>query len=423
MKLITLKSLFICLSLYGVSSAYCAATEESLPGIFRGDAPSSTIEISYEDLDAILKASVVVTGQSTRKAASKNIAVTGTRLVRHSKRLTENEGNRFLFESFKNEQYRGLLTEIRSSLEKVPSEVPLKLLSKSEQLAYWLNLYNVTLLDELIQIYPKKNLQDLTEGKDPLFSRKLLNVAGERLSLNDIQHNILMPKFDAELLIIYGLYQGIIGGPNIRRSAYTGENVYRALKDNAYEFVNSNRGTYGSKNDVMSVSSFYRRNERYFPYFKRDVKKHILEYLQGSRMREKLADANKISANIDNWSISDVYGTTRHFGGSINNNSAALMDSVSAVPGIPGLGGGFGVANLGLAAGYMLGRTVNFGRFTPEQAQKLKSLDESRLLNPGQVTVTDFDAQYEKLEREEQAERERQASEKKEDLEFEYDDY
>jgi len=423
MKLITLKSLFLCLPLYGASSFCNAAIEAQLPDVFRGDAPSSNIEISYQDLDAILKASVVVTGQSTRKAASKNVAVTGTRLRRHSKRLTENEGNRFLFESFKNKRYSGLLTEIRSSLEKVPSEVPLRLLSKSEQLAYWLNLYNVTLLDELTQIYPNKNLRDISEGKDPLFSRKLLNVAGENLSLNDIQHNILMPKFDGELLIIYGLYQGIIGGPNIRRSAYTGENVYRALKDNAYEFVNSNRGTYASKKDVVSVSSFYRRNERYFPHFKQDVKKHILEYLQGSRMREKLADANKVRANIDNWTISDVYGTTRHSGGSINNNSAALMDSVSAVPGIPGLGTGFGAANLGLAAGYMLARRGNFRRFTPEQAQKLKSLEESRAINRGQVAVTDFDEEYARLERKEQAECEKEASQKKEEVEFEYDDY
>jgi hypothetical protein len=58
--------------------------------------------------------------------------------------------------------------------------------------------------------------------------KKLLTVDGVALSLNDIQFNILKHNYANNPLIIYGLYQGVIGGPNIRKSAYTGATVARA---------------------------------------------------------------------------------------------------------------------------------------------------------------------------------------------------
>jgi hypothetical protein len=36
------------------------------------------------------------------------------------------------------------------------------------------------------------------------------------MSLDDIQFTILRQNYDNDPLIIYGLYQGNIGGPNIR---------------------------------------------------------------------------------------------------------------------------------------------------------------------------------------------------------------
>ena len=56
-------------------------------------------------------------------------------------------------------------------------------------------------------------------------NQEILEVQGVKLSLNDIQYSILAKKYDGDPLIIYGLYQGIIGGPNILNRAYTAKNV------------------------------------------------------------------------------------------------------------------------------------------------------------------------------------------------------
>ena len=114
-----------------------------------------------------------------------------------------------------------------------------------------------------------------------MLSKKLLTVAGMPLSLNDIQFTILKQNYDNDPLIIYGLYQGYIGGPNIRKRAYTGADVYRSLANNAIEFTNSNRGTYSKDEKVFRVSSLYERNRVYFPDFNSDLSKHLLVYLEG----------------------------------------------------------------------------------------------------------------------------------------------
>src|SRR5210317_1040037 len=117
------------------------------------------------------------------------------------------------------------LQDVRDNLEALPSEAPLQYFTRNEQLAYWLNLYNFTLLNEVIKVYPKRKLNKLLTGKNSILKEKILTVAGVPLSLNDIQYVILKNNYENNPLVMYGLYQGIIGGPNIRKSAFTGANV------------------------------------------------------------------------------------------------------------------------------------------------------------------------------------------------------
>lgn len=355
---------------------------------FEGDTPGSDYTISYDDLDALLKATVLFTANSKRGKAGKSVARTGTRLKANVDRLTINEGNRFYFEAFKdNEELRNVLSNIRSSLEAVPSEVKLSAFSKSEQLAYWLNLYNVTVLDELVKIYPLKSLEDLSSADSNFYDRKLLNVSGVALSLNDIQFKILLKKYK-DPSVLYGLYQGHIGSPSIRKHAYTGKNVYRTITNNAHEFVNSNRGTYGEVGaENFRVSAFYLRSKDYFPDFEKDLREHLLEHLSGSE-KQALEEASVLTADINNWQITDVYGTSRNYGAGLADNTAALIGAFSNNN---SRGADFGeVANLDAAAGSLQQLSTSYGRFGPAQLQRMKELDVIRLDEMGDVTVTDI---------------------------------
>jgi uncharacterized protein DUF547 len=368
------------------------ATEPAVPEPFRQFDDSSKYAINYDDLTALLKTVVVDVGRSSRRVAQPAPDVTGTRMKSKVKR-TANEGNRFYFETFENdEQARQFLRNIQDSLEQLPAEAPLEYFSRDEQLAYWLNLYNVTVLNEVIAVYPKKNLKKLFRGKNSIFSRKLLTVASVPLSLNDIQFTILKQNYDNNPLMVYGLYQGIIGGPNIRKTAYSGADVYRALENNAYEFVNSNRGTFSRDEKTFRVSSLYARNRAYFPQFDSDLPMHLLKYLEGKE-RTALQAAKKLKPDIDDWSVTDLGGSHQRIGGSFAYNRAALLDSVKST--VPADGGGVTAAAVGYGSATMASKGRRLSRFEPELLEILHELNEKRMAENQRnaaVSIEDLEA-------------------------------
>jgi len=359
------------------------AADSTIIEAFQGFDDSSRYVISYDDFTAVLKTVVVDVGRSTRKVAQANQAATGTRMKSSVKRSSANEGNRFYFETFKdNEEARQLLSDIKTSLEQLPAEVPLEYFSRNEQLAYWLNLYNVTLLNEIVDVFPKSNLKKVLVGKKSVLSKKLLEVAGIPLSLDDIQFTILSHNYDNNPLVIYGLYQGVIGGPNIRKRAYTGNDVWRALTNNAIEFVNSNRGTYSNDKNgkVFRVSSLYSRNSSSFPDFNSDLSTHLMEYVEGWE-QTMLAKATTLKPDIDDWTITSLKGGYRDLGGSMATNSAALLDAVKSTVANTNEGGG--ATSLGASVGYgsaaMTTKSQIYNRIDPDLLEHLIDLNEKRM--------------------------------------------
>ncbi|MCH9694047.1 MAG: DUF547 domain-containing protein [Gammaproteobacteria bacterium] len=316
-----------CVLLFGSNAAIAAASD--VPEPFRGFDDDSKYRFGYADLTAMLDAVVADVGRSNRMKAPQVKSQTGTRMTAKVNRATVNEGNRFYFETFENDPAnKQRLEAIQQNLENSTSEIPLEKFSRDEQLAFWLNLYNATILNEITKIYPQRNLKKALFGKNSILDKKLLTVEGVSLSLNDIQHTILKENYDRDPLVIYGLHQGIIGSPNIRRSAYTGANVYAALEENAILFINSNRGTISRNSKTFRVSSFYERNEEFFPNFTVDLSSHLLKYLDGEE-HAALQVASKIKPDINDWTVTDLGGTRREISGSFSGNSAALMGAVS----------------------------------------------------------------------------------------------
>jgi hypothetical protein len=369
----------------------CEAASSQVPEPFRGYDENSKYTINFDDLSNILRTAVVDVGMSTREKAEPGHAATGTRMKTSVKRSTINEGNRFYYETFaKNEDGRKLLLAIQTSLEQVPSEAPLKYFNRDEQLAYWLNLYNVTVLNQIIEEYPQRSLKKLAVGRKSIFSKKILTVAGIPLSLDDIEFTILKNNYDSNPLIIYGLYQGYIGGPNIRKRAYTGGDVWRALKNNAHEFINSNRGTYPKDEKTFRVSSLYERNEAFFPNFDDDLTEHLMTYIEGEE-RSELQASRFLRADIDDWTVTDLGGTYRDFGGAFADNNAALLDAVKST--VPGDNGGVMATAAGAGSTMLAASGKPLQRFDPELLTHLNIINDKREftnLKNGTVTVEEL---------------------------------
>ncbi|WP_419570630.1 hypothetical protein [Rheinheimera sp.] len=155
---------------------------------------------------------------------------------------------------------------------------------------------------------------------------------------------------------------------------------------NAFDFVNSNRGTYPAGKEFL-VANFYKRNADYFPDFKKDLSAHLKEYLSGSD-QYSLDNAKKMVAKIDDWTVTDIYGSTQNFGGSVANNNAAFLGAFTQIEGsTPET---TEIANTEFMSEMMQSRSTNYGRFSPELMLRLKELKLRNEQNRGTVTVKDL---------------------------------
>lgn len=295
---------------------------------FKGYDQSSNLRIRYDALNYLLSETVFDSGPSSRRYISRPNDRVGTKIKRANRSFTRLDGNRVFFESFLGTEI-DRLTSLREDLETIPSVVPLHEMTRNEQLAYWLNLYNITVMEQVALTYPgKRKLKKLLYGskkRSGILERKLLNIEGVSLSLNDIRYNILIPKYQTPL-VMYGLWDGVVGAPKIRPTAFNGQTVYEDLADNARSFVNSQSGVrYRSSNkNKLIVSKFYEDNRALFPDFERDLHRHLMFYAS-PRLRLEITNRQKFRFMSPDWFITDFRNAYLGVGNSANTNVATLV--------------------------------------------------------------------------------------------------
>ncbi|MDJ0643962.1 MAG: DUF547 domain-containing protein [Erythrobacter sp.] len=212
--------------------------------------------IDYQHWDEALAWFVVPMGPSIRETPGRVEPELGTRRIYGHESRYRLEGNRVAF-SYLTPGIREALTQYRQDLERVGSELDLTAIPRNEQLAFWLNLHNVAVIEALAGEYPLSEPSEREFGSNaaPLDDAKLVTIKGVELSPRDIRERIVYPNWQ-DPKVIYGFWRGVIGGPSIQRLAYTGSNVDALLSLAGEEFVNSLRGVehYGG---ALRVSRIY----------------------------------------------------------------------------------------------------------------------------------------------------------------------
>lgn len=115
--------------------------------------------------------------------------------------------------------------------------------SRQEQLAYWLNFRNILVIKGIASEAPLRDLKRLRGDADKpgsLWVRKQVVVEGVELSISDIENHIILRQFNNPD-VIYGLYQGVKGGPSLSLSPFLGQTVDADLADIGAVFVNAKR--------------------------------------------------------------------------------------------------------------------------------------------------------------------------------------
>ncbi|MEL7031992.1 MAG: DUF547 domain-containing protein [Pseudomonadota bacterium] len=131
-------------------------------------------------------------------------------------------------------------------------------LNRDEQLAYWLNTRNFLLIQAIseerrVRGYKKKRGTPSEPGS--FWTEKRITVSGTPLSLQDIEQDILFAGWD-EPNIIFGLYQGVRGGPSLPQRPFTGANVHENLAEAAARFTADTRNL-RVRGDKVRISSYF----------------------------------------------------------------------------------------------------------------------------------------------------------------------
>jgi len=159
--------------------------------------------------------------------------------------------------------------------------------SRAEQKAYWLNLYNALTLDLILDNYPVDSVENIPgprgSGMKGPWDKKLASVAGQKISLNDIEHRILRPLWQ-DHKVHFGLACGGLGCPNLQPMAFTSANSRELLKKSSYEFVKHPRGV-RLENGELHVSKLF---EWYKADFAKDDKKLLKVFARYSDDRDAL---------------------------------------------------------------------------------------------------------------------------------------
>lgn len=214
--------------------------------------------------------------------------------------LVEHESgiNRFDYKALKEDEIRNqLLIEYVLRL----SDLDPRTYSKSEQLAYWINLYNSLSVYLVAARFPVVSIRDIKLAPSDLnpLDIKITNVQSQQLSLNDIRNGILRPIWQ-DNRIHYVLNSASLGCPNLSKRAFTADNVEELLEAGAKAYVNHTRGVSVQDNQLV-VSSIYFWYKEDFEDASKKVLGHLMTYAK-PQLAEKLNQFTKFDTVYD-WNV------------------------------------------------------------------------------------------------------------------------
>ena len=178
--------------------------------------------------------------------------------------------------------------------------------NKKEQLAYWINLYNSLTIKVVLEHYPVKSIKEIKLSgifKPGPWKKELVIIEGKKLSLDNIEHDILRPIWK-DNRVHYAVNCASIGCPNLQNSAFTAKNSDSLLKQGAKSYINHPRGV-DLNGKVLKVSSIYKWFKEDFGNSKNSLLKHLIFYANPP-LKTKLRNfSGQIKYNYD-WSLNEI---------------------------------------------------------------------------------------------------------------------
>lgn len=220
-------------------------------------------------------------------------------LARHVRAGTNGGPNRVTYRALKANR-----APLRAYLGYLQGLDPRKL-TRDQQMAYWINLYNAKTVDVVLDHYPVRSIRNIKLGG--LFSSgpwkaKVVTVNGKALSLDNIEHDILRPGWK-DKRIHYAVNCASHGCPDLARKAYRAKSLNAQLDAAARAYIASPRG--------VSVTSGKLTLSKIYDWYAGDfgsraqLRAHLIRYAPAEKARA-VKEAGSVRAYVYDWSLNDA---------------------------------------------------------------------------------------------------------------------
>lgn len=173
-------------------------------------------------------------------------------------------------------------------------------LNKNEQLAYWGNLYNALTIDVVLTHYPVESIKDIGDGFTGPWNITVATVAGQALTLNNIEHGILRALWQ-DSRIHYVINCASVGCPDLPAVPLTGKTIELQLNEAAVRFINQAKGV-RFDNDKFILSSIYHWFSVDFGQSEQQLLTHLTQY-SAPELTQQLT-ASDVTIDFEyNWKL------------------------------------------------------------------------------------------------------------------------
>ncbi len=184
---------------------------------------------------------------------------------------------------------------------------PDKLATRAEQLAFWINAYNILTIDLVRRNYPVESIRDIGSFFFPVWEREAGTIGGRSYTLNEIEHEILRPLGDPR--IHAAIVCASTSCPQLRREPYEASRIDAQLDDAVRAFLSNGEKGFRLEEETSTV-----RLSRIFDWFADDfdseggVLTFVRRYAPGSAMEWLVRNSDEVEVEyLDyDWRLNDL---------------------------------------------------------------------------------------------------------------------
>ena len=186
---------------------------------------------------------------------------------------------------------------------------PGNLQNKEDEIAFWINAYNIGAIKLIIDHYPVDSIRSrqINWLKNP-WNKKILTIGNETYSLGQIEHEILIGTY-GEPLIHFAIVCASLSCPDLSPQVYEGYRLKEQMERQARQFLQNNKKGLWIRREQREVffSRIFKFDKKTFPNGAKDAIPLIVRFIEDEEEREYVRSGNYKVRYFDyNWDLNTL---------------------------------------------------------------------------------------------------------------------